>query len=117
MLSPLLYSLFTNDCVATPTSHSFIKFADNTIVAGLITNNEETAYRKEVRALGEWCQENNPLTQCQQNKGADHGLQETAEGARPYPHRRDQSGEGGSYSAYTSLTIYIKAIRQLNIRN
>ena len=26
---------------------------------GLITNNDETAYREEVRALGGWCQENN----------------------------------------------------------
>jgi hypothetical protein len=26
---------------------------------GLITNNDETAYREEVRALGLWCQENN----------------------------------------------------------
>ena len=26
---------------------------------GLITNNDETAYREAVRALAEWCQENN----------------------------------------------------------
>ena len=25
----------------------------------MITNNDETAYREEVRALGVWCQENN----------------------------------------------------------
>ena len=36
-----------------------------------------------------------PLTQHQQNKGVDHGLQETIEGARPSPHRRDRSGQGG----------------------
>jgi hypothetical protein len=28
-------------------------------VVGLITNNDETAYREEVRVLGVWCQENN----------------------------------------------------------
>jgi hypothetical protein len=28
-------------------------------VVGLITSNDETAYREEVRALGVWCQENN----------------------------------------------------------
>jgi hypothetical protein len=38
------------------TSNSIIKFADNTTVVGLITNNDETG---EVRAVGEWCQENN----------------------------------------------------------
>jgi Holliday junction resolvase len=40
-------------------SNSIIKFADDTAVVGLITNNDETAYREEVRALGVWCQENN----------------------------------------------------------
>ena len=41
--------------------------------------------------------EKKPLTQWQQNKGADCGLQETAEGARPYPHRRDSSREVGMF--------------------
>ena len=58
VLSPLLYSLFTHDCMAKHTSNSFIKFSDDTTVIGLITNNNETAYR-EVRALGVWYQENN----------------------------------------------------------
>jgi hypothetical protein len=59
VLSPLLYSLFTHDCVAMHASNSIIKFADNTTVVGLITNNNKTAYREEVRALRVWCQENN----------------------------------------------------------
>ena len=58
MLSPLLYSLFTHDCVVTQVSNSIIKFADDTTWVGLITNKDETAYREEVRALAEWCQEN-----------------------------------------------------------
>ena len=58
MLSPLLYFLFTHDRVATHVSNSIIKFADNTTVLGLITNNDETAYREEVRPLAEWFQEN-----------------------------------------------------------
>ena len=59
MLSPLLYSLLTHDCVATHASNSIIKFADDTTVVGLITNIDETAYKEVVRALGEWYQENN----------------------------------------------------------
>ena len=59
VLSPLLYSLFTHDCVAMHASNSIIEFADDTTVVGLITNKNETAYREEVRALGVWCQENN----------------------------------------------------------
>ena len=41
VLSPLLYSLFTHDCVATHASNSIIKFAYDTTVVGLITNNDE----------------------------------------------------------------------------
>ena len=37
ILSPLLYSLFTHDCVAMHASNSIIKFADDTTAAGLIT--------------------------------------------------------------------------------
>ena len=59
MLSPLLYSLFTHDCMTTHASNSIIKMADDTTVVGLITNNDETPYREEVRDLAEWCQENN----------------------------------------------------------
>ena len=40
VLIPLLHSLFTHDCVATHASNSIIKFADNTTVLGLITNND-----------------------------------------------------------------------------
>ena len=86
VLSPLLYSLFTHDCVAMHSFNSIIKFADDTTVVGLITNNDETAYRDEVRALGVWCQENNLSLNV--NKGDDCGLQQTAEGAPPYPDRR-----------------------------
>jgi hypothetical protein len=57
IISPLLYSLFTLNCVATHISNSIIKFSDDTTVS-LITNNDGTAYTKEVRTLSKWCQEN-----------------------------------------------------------
>ena len=44
-LSPLVYSLFTHNCVAMHASNSIIKFADDTTVVGLITNNNETGKR------------------------------------------------------------------------
>ena len=40
VLSPLLYSLFTHDCMARHDSNIFIKFADDTTVVGLITDND-----------------------------------------------------------------------------
>ena len=51
VLSPLLYFLFIHDCVAKHDSNTIMKFADNTTVVGLITGNDETAYREEVRDL------------------------------------------------------------------
>ncbi len=58
VLSPLLYSLYTHDCVSSHSSTSIIKFADDTVVLGLISNNDETAYLDEVERLTSWCQDN-----------------------------------------------------------
>ncbi len=58
VLSPLLYSLYTHDCTATHSSNAIVKFANDTTVIGLITDNDETAYREEVSTLTKWCQEN-----------------------------------------------------------
>ncbi len=58
VLSPLLYSLYTHDCTATHSSNITVKFADDTTVIGLITDNDETAYREEVSTLSKLCQEN-----------------------------------------------------------
>jgi hypothetical protein len=58
--SPPFCTLFSHDCVATHASNSIIKFADDTTVIGLITNNHKTAYWEEDSLLGGvWCQENN----------------------------------------------------------
>ena len=38
VLSPLLYSLFTHDCVAVDNSHTIIAFANDTTVVGLIND-------------------------------------------------------------------------------
>ena len=56
VLSPLLYSLFTH------------WFSDETTVVGLITDNDETAYREEVRDLTVWCKDSN-FPQRDQDKG------------------------------------------------
>ena len=59
VLSPLMYSLFTHDCVAEHDSNTIIKFADDTTVVCLITDNDETDFREEVRELAVWCLDNN----------------------------------------------------------
>ncbi len=58
VLSPLLYSLYTHDCMSSHSSTSIDKFADDTVVLGLISNNDETAYLGEVERLTSWCQDN-----------------------------------------------------------
>ncbi len=59
VLSPLLFTLLTHDCTAKFSSNHIIKFADDTTVIGLISNNDETHYREEVAQLAEWCGANN----------------------------------------------------------
>ncbi len=58
VLSPLLYSLYTHDFTATHSSNVIVKLANDTTVIGLITDNDETAYREEVSTLIKWCQVN-----------------------------------------------------------
>ncbi len=59
VLSPLLFTLLTHNCIAKFSSNHIIKFADDTSVVGLIGNNDETHYREEVAQLAEWCGANN----------------------------------------------------------
>ncbi len=45
VLSPLFFTLLTHDCTAKFSSNHIIKFADDTSVVGLISNNDETLQR------------------------------------------------------------------------
>ena len=45
--------------MAKHNSNTIIKLADDTVVVGLITDNDETAYREVVRELAVWCKDNN----------------------------------------------------------
>ncbi|KAK3531508.1 hypothetical protein QTP70_023863 [Hemibagrus guttatus] len=58
VLSPLLFSLYTNDCTSTDPSVKLLKFADDTTVIGLIQD-DESAYRQEIEQLAAWCSLNN----------------------------------------------------------
>ena len=56
-LSPLLYSLYTHDSAVTRSANTVIKFADDSTVIGLIT--DETAYRSGADHLAQYSQDNN----------------------------------------------------------
>ena len=51
VLSPLLYSLYTHDRSARHSSSVIIKFADDTTILGLISNDHQEADREEVSFL------------------------------------------------------------------
>ncbi len=59
VLSPLLFSLYTNDCTSKDPSVKLLKFADDTTLISLIQDGGESAYRKEVKELAVWCSLNN----------------------------------------------------------
>ena len=52
---PVLYSLFTNNCVSYHASVKLVKFA----LEGLVTNSDKSEYRHEVNRLVSWCDNNN----------------------------------------------------------
>ena len=57
VLPPLLYILYTNDCVSQTPECSLIKFADDTALVGFLTGNELN-YRQEIEHFHEWCKAN-----------------------------------------------------------
>ncbi len=57
--SPLLFSLYTNDCTAKDPSVKLLKFVDDTTLIGLIQDGDESAYRQEVKELAVWYSLNN----------------------------------------------------------
>ncbi|XP_053735365.1 uncharacterized protein LOC128767377 [Synchiropus splendidus] len=59
VLSPWLFSLYTNCCTSSHESVKLIKFADDTTIIGLISDGDESAYRREVERLVSWCSHNN----------------------------------------------------------
>ncbi|KAI4887474.1 hypothetical protein NFI96_007943, partial [Prochilodus magdalenae] len=52
-------AMMTHDCAAMHSSNHIIKFADDTTVVGLMSKNDESAYREEVQRLTDWCRTNN----------------------------------------------------------
>ncbi len=59
VLSPLLFSLYMNDCTSKDPSVKLLKCADNTTLIGLIQDGDESAYRQQVKELAVWCGLNN----------------------------------------------------------
>lgn len=63
---PLLYALFTHDCLHAHVTNTIVKFADDITIIGLITN--EYAYRDELRNRTAWCSNNNLILNIKKTK-------------------------------------------------
>ncbi|XP_038144350.1 uncharacterized protein LOC119785667 [Cyprinodon tularosa] len=58
----------TNDCRPRLRSNHILKYADDTTVVDLIRDNNEAAYREEVRHLVDWCRGNNLILNVKKTK-------------------------------------------------
>ena len=59
VLSPYLFSIYTNCCTSSHESVKLLKFADDTTLVGLISRGNESHYRNEINSLVSWCARNN----------------------------------------------------------
>ena len=55
VLAPFLFSMYTADCRSSQTDCVIDKYADDTVLTGLITDNDEH-YRQEIDSLVQWCE-------------------------------------------------------------
>ncbi len=90
VLSPLFFSLYTNDCTSKEPSVKLLKFAYDTTVIGLIKDGDKSAYKQEVEQLAVWCSLNLELNT--QNFGDDSGLQEEPPCSPPTHHHGQHCG-------------------------
>ncbi len=57
VLSPVLFILYTNDCVSCNPDCSTVKFADDTALSSILFENEDR-YKQEIERLIYWCNYN-----------------------------------------------------------
>ena len=55
VLSPFLFSLYTSDCRATHNNCFIDKYADDTVLTGMILNDNFINYTQEVVSFVDWC--------------------------------------------------------------
>ena len=58
LLAPFLFTLYTSDCRSTESSCPLIKFADDTAMLGLITNDDDTVFQQQLLKFVNYCDAN-----------------------------------------------------------
>lgn len=62
-LSPKLFTLYTSDCILTTINIVIIKYADDTVILGLIQGGDKSGYRDLITDILVYSEENcSPLT-------------------------------------------------------
>ena len=57
VISPVLFTIYTNDCQINNIGVKLIKFADDSLLLGLISDNEEEYYKDAINGFVKWCEE------------------------------------------------------------
>ena len=58
VLAPLLFSLYMSDCHSSNESCSIVKFADDTVLNGLISDDDSSKYVEELNKSATYCKTN-----------------------------------------------------------
>lgn len=58
VMSPVLFSLYTDDCRSAFSNCAIIKYADDTVIIGKILNDECDEYVAQVHQFVDWCRSN-----------------------------------------------------------
>ena len=68
VLSALLFIIYTNDLRSHSANCRLIKYADDTVIVGLITGGQDNDYIKEITEAVNWCGEHNLLLNVKKTK-------------------------------------------------
>ena len=58
VLSPFLFSIYTSDCKASHTNCTIDKYADDTVLTGMVTHDEDIFFAQEIVSFVDWCDKN-----------------------------------------------------------
>lgn len=57
VLSAFLFTMYTNDLSRDDALCKIAKYADDTVIIGLVKNNDESSYREAIEFVADWCKQ------------------------------------------------------------
>ncbi len=105
VLNLLLFMPLTHNCTAKFSSNHIIKFANDTSVVGLISNNDETHYREKVALLTDWCGANNLSLNVGKTKEVVMDFRRNSVDHPPLTNRQLDCGECQQHSLHPSSPL------------